>query len=100
MNVKEHLTSLLIRSGLFESQAKEIIELAIPVLDKESEEINGMAEIDGKPIPENPYFITWDAPSSDYPDALYRVWFNLIKPIALKWIDQNKPQAWFREMFV
>ncbi len=84
MNVREKLENMLVENGMFESQAKEVINLAIP-------ELNVLA---------NDYTITFESPSDSYGDAIYGLWFMAIKPIALKWIDENKPQAWFREMFV
>ncbi len=98
MTTKERLIGNLIDCGMFQSQAEQIIELAIPVLNKQAHEINGFHGVTFEP--KNPYQINWDAPSFHYPDGLYAVWFMSIKPIALKWIDENKPQAWFRDMFV
>ena len=46
------------------------------------------------------YQITYDSPSNDYPDVIYNILFMQIKPITLKWIDDNKPMAWFRAMFI
>ena len=45
------------------------------------------------------YDITFDRPAEEYPDAIYNVLFLVIKPIALKWIEKNKPMAWFKAMF-
>ncbi len=98
MTTKNRLIGNLIDCGMHQSQAEQVIELAIPVLDKQAHEINGFHGVTFEP--KNPYQINWDAPSFHYPDGLYAVWFMSIKPIALKWIDENKPQAWFREMFV
>ena len=83
MTVREKLESMLVANGMFESQAKEVMELAIPRLN----------ELAGD------YVITFDSPSEDYPSMLYNVWYISVKPIALKWIDDNKPLAWYREMF-
>ena len=83
MTVREKLESMLVANGMFENQAKEVIDLSIPKL-------NELA--DG-------YTITFESPSKQYPDMIYNLWFITIKPIALKWIDDNKPMAWFREMF-
>ncbi len=98
MTTKQRLIGNLIDCGMSQSQAEQIIELAIPVLDKQAHEINGFHGVTFEP--ENPYHINWDSPSFHYPDGLYAAWFMSIKPIALKWIDENKPQAWFRDMFV
>jgi hypothetical protein len=84
MTTKEKLVDILVNKGMFEKQAKEVIELAIPVLDKMADD----------------YKITYDSDWTGYPSVLYSVWYVSIKPIALKWIDDNKPNAWFREMFI
>lgn len=84
MTVRTKLESMLVSNGMFENQAKEVIDLAIPKL-------NELA---------NDYKITFESPDDHYPDVMYKLWFMTIKTIALKWIDENKPEAWFREMFV
>ena len=84
ITVKEKLIQMLVSRGMFENQAKEVIELSIPKLNK---------EVEG-------YTITFDSPSNHYPDNLYVIWLRFIRPIALEWIDKNFPQAWFRPMFV
>ena len=84
MTVKEKLQSMLVANGMFESQAKDVIELSIPVLNELS----------------NGYGITFDSPSNQYPDVIYSVLFMAVKPVALKWIDDNIPMAWYRDIFV
>jgi hypothetical protein len=84
MTVREKLESMLVANGMFENQAKEVIELSIPKLNELADD----------------YTITFESPSNQYPDMIYNLWYITIKPIALKWIDDNKPMAWFREVFV
>lgn len=84
MTVREKLESMLVANGMFEKQAKEVIELSIPKLNELADD----------------YTITFESPSNQYPDMIYNLWYMTIKPIALKWIDDNKPMAWFRDMFV
>jgi len=84
MTVKEKLINMLVEYGMFEEQAKEVIELAIPKLNELADD----------------YVITYDAPDDQYPTGVYTVWFISIKKIALQWIDENKPEAWYREMFL
>lgn len=90
ITVKEKLESMLVSNGISDIQAKEVMEMAMPLLDNEL----GIDE--GEPI----YKLTYDRPASEYPDFLYPILFRRLKPIALQWIDKNKPQAWFRDMFV
>jgi hypothetical protein len=84
MTVREKLESMLVANGMFENQAKEVIELSIPKLNELADD----------------YTITFESPSNQYPDMIYNLWYMTIKPITLKWIDDNKPMAWFRGMFV
>jgi len=83
LSSREYLEYMLINMGLFESQAKEIIALAIPEIDKGSQD----------------YKISWNSPASGYPEMLYGVWFQTVKIVALPWIVKNCPNAWFRPMF-
>ena len=84
MTVREKLESMLVANGMFENQAKEVIELSIPKLNELADD----------------YTITFESPSNQYPDMIYNLWYMTIKQISLKWIDDNKPMAWFRDMFV
>lgn len=85
MTVLEQLESMLMERGISNTQAQEIMNQAKPEIDS---------------IDDN-YIVTYNSPASDYPPAFYSTLFEtIIKPCALKWIDANKPQAWFREIFV
>jgi len=84
MTVKNKLINMLVNNGMFEQQATEVIELSMP-------ELNELAD---------DYNIKFESPSNQYPDLMYNLWYVSIKPIALKWIDDNKPMAWYREMFL
>lgn len=89
MTTREKLEGALMQMGLFNKQASAIIERCIPIIDFQSWEA-----ADG-------YDITWDSPAEDYPSILYNIWMaTVVKKVALKWIDKNIPQAWYREMFV
>lgn len=69
--------------GMFESQANEVMEIAIPRMN---------VVTDG-------YKIDFNDCSSTYPEAIYNVLFISVKAVAREWIAENKPQAWFRPMF-
>lgn len=84
MTTREKFEEMLYNMGVFESDASAIMDLAIPMI----------AEM----LPQ--YSITWDRPSTEYPDPFYTVVFITVKRAALQWIDANKPQAWFRPMFL
>ena len=83
MTTREKLENMLVNNGMFESQAKEVMEIAIP-------ELNSLVK---------DYQITFDRPAMEYPTAVYNVLFLAIKPIALKWIEANVPMAWYKPMF-
>lgn len=84
MTVTEKIQGKLIENGMFDSQAKEVMLLVVPRLRKL---VSG-------------YGIDLDGQSSAYPDIIHTILFADIKPIALKWIDENIPMAWYRPMFV
>ncbi len=84
MTVQEKLESMLVANGMFENQAKEVMQLAMPRLNELVDD----------------YEISFQSQSNQYPPMIYNLWFEEVKPIALKWIDDNKPMAWFRGMFV
>lgn len=84
MTTREKLIEMCIDNGMFPEQAKEVVELAISEIDK---------LVDG-------YKTTWDRPANEYPDGLYAVMFLTVADVAIKWIDENLPKAWFRSMFL
>jgi hypothetical protein len=84
MNTLEKFEQMLVDNGMSENQAKQVMHLAIPEIDK----LSGI------------YKITWDRPASEYPESIYRVLWITIKQVAIKWIDKNLPAAWFRPMFI
>lgn len=65
--------------GLFETQAKKVIEKA-------------KTELTDTTIP-------WDSIADGYPSVLINVIKLSVKSIALKWIEENASQAWFKPMF-
>jgi len=83
MTTKEKLIKKLMKLGLFENQAKEIMELAIPELNKI--------------VPE--YQITWNSPAEGYLEVFYNIMMVTIKRVALEWLKENKPEAWCIPMF-
>ncbi len=83
MTVKDKLFNMLIERGMFDSQAEKVMEKAIP-------ELINLVEY---------YSISFNRPSDEYPKPIYDVLFLAIKPIALKWIEENIPMAWYKPMF-
>lgn len=83
MTTKEKLIQMCVERGMFEDDAKQVVEMAMPEIDK--------ADTSHK--------TTWNSPSDGYPDVAYAVMFMYVSEKALEWIDKNKPKAWFRGMF-
>jgi hypothetical protein len=83
VTIKGKLIKMLEANGMFESQAKEVIELAIPKLNEVVKD----------------YRVDFNDSEDTYPEAIYTVFFMSVKPIALNWINQNKPEAWYKPMF-
>lgn len=81
---REKLESMLVQNGMSESQAKKVMDIAIPELQEMTPS----------------YKITFDRPSEEYDDRLFYIIFSFMRPIALKWIEENAPQAWFKPMFM
>lgn len=84
MTTREKLEDMVYQNGVFESDAKKIVEAA---------------ELKLKELKPD-YNFTMDRPSEEYPDVMYNVVYNLaVKPAAREYIEQNIPQAWFKTMF-
>ena len=81
--IKEYLIKILISMGMFESQAIKVMEIAIPKIHKLTDH----------------YRINFDDDSETYPRPIYNVLMLGIKPIALEWINENAPEAWYKPMF-
>jgi hypothetical protein len=81
--VKERISSMLEARGMSQDQANKVIDLTMVELQKI--------------VPH--YEITLDRPAHEYPQIIYGVVFQVMKPIAFKWIIDNVPAAWFKESF-
>ncbi len=83
MTTKEKLQSQLVANGMFEQDAETVMQLAMPQLDAV--------------VPN--YKITWHRPADEYPAPIFALWWAQLKHIALAWIEEHQPQAWFKPMF-
>lgn len=87
MTTRQKIEELLYNRGIFESQAKSIMDYAIPKIDSEMRQ-------SGESL------ITWDRPSDEYPDALYAALFiAYINQRVVEWAKENLPKAWWIPMF-
>jgi len=82
MTFEDKLKEMLVECGLFEDQA-----LAIMVIVK-TDETN------------EPMLGRWGDDVEGYPQVILVLAWVAAKRAALKYIDANCPQAWFRPMFV
>jgi hypothetical protein len=81
--VRQRCMGFLVGRGMFENQAKE-------VMDKFEEEF----------VKEDPYNKKLlRSSASDYPPVILTILFLRLKAEALVWIDANLSLAWFRPMF-
>ena len=85
MTTQEKVESMLIDLGMFERHAKDVMEKAKPQIDEVMKNIN--------------YRITWDRPASEYPEVLFTMVFDAVKPFAYAWYEENLPEAWNKDMF-
>ena len=84
MTIAEKLIKSLKEHGTSQDQAEKIMEVAIPQLNELVKD----------------YHINFNNCESEYPEVIHKILFQSLKPIAYKWIEENKPQAWFKEMFI
>jgi hypothetical protein len=83
MTTQDRLIKMLIACGFAAQQAEQVLELAKPKLN----------ELAGG------YAITFHANENQYPEMMYSLWFETIRPTALDWLNQNQPNAWFKGVF-
>ena len=84
MTTQQKFESMLVERGMFESQAKKVMEIAKPMF------VQAMPD----------YRFTWDRPAKEYHDVIYNTGFFIVKRAAIQWIDENLPEAWFRPIFL
>ncbi len=82
MTWKEWMLSELMSKGMFEEQSKTVAASVMAA--------NAVADMQSR----------WNNKVEDYPPIMKVLIWLTVKKEALKFIDQNCPQAWFREMFV
>ena len=81
MDFETKMTGMLIDNGMFDSQAKEVIEAA-----KIDDICEAMKD-------------RWHSDVSGYPAMMTTVFWLSVKTVAAKWIEENAPDAWFKPMF-
>lgn len=87
MEPRAKLVQMCYERGMFQNQAETVVGLAIPQIDKFLKDEIG-------------YKINWYDANGKFPEGLYATIFMFhVAPVALKWIDENIPKAWFRPLF-
>lgn len=74
------IKSLLVANGMSEGDANKVFALVH----------SQITSMEGR----------WLEPVDSYPESIFNLTWNQSKEIALEWIDQNKPKAFYRPMFV
>jgi hypothetical protein len=88
-STRQRFEQMIFQRGVFENQAKAIMDYAIPLIDAQYEFDKIAHKID------------WNGLAEGYPDPFYSMTFQInIKPLVVLWIEENLPQAWFRSMFI
>jgi len=82
MNFEDKMKDLLIQNGMFGSQADEVIA--------EAKVANCCESMMGR----------WGDDVSGYPEMMVNVLWLSVKTVALKWLEENAPEAWFKPMFM
>lgn len=79
MNFKDKMTQALINRGIFDDEAAEVVRLA---MDHES-----LADMKQR----------WMEDTGNYPKMMVSIVWISVQAIALDYIDNNCPKAWFRQ---
>lgn len=81
MKLQEKFENMLVESGMFPEQAREVMQAVMD--DEASESMRGR----------------WQDDEEDYPSGLIAaIWYS-VKDHAREWIDANCPKAWYRPLF-
>lgn len=83
MTTEQFLLKMLTDRGMSDFQADEVLAICKPLFNSIDRD----------------YQITWDRPYNEYPEIMYSLWWNTLREKALIWLNENKPQAWFKPMF-
>jgi len=82
MTFEETLQGMLEGCGMFDNHAAEVIERV-------------------KADPVNVAMVgRWQDDADGYSDMIFTMMWQSAKEHALAWIDENKPMAWYRPMFI
>ncbi len=87
MKVYDYFVNHLEQMGMFKSQATEVMNKVVTESRENVESIN------------REFKDRWGDDSNDYPPICLNLVFMGIEPIALEYIKETCPEAWFRPIF-
>ncbi len=88
MTTKEKFIDLLCQRYIMPDTAAKIVEQSIPITDRVWKYIKITHRID------------WNGQAAGYPHHIYAIiWEMVIRKMALKWINKNVPEAFYKQLF-
>ena len=81
MAFEQYAKKYLFENGMFEEQAAQVVEMA-----KKDEANESMKN-------------RWGDDVEGYPPVMLSILRVSLNDIAVRWIDENQPKAWYRPMF-
>ena len=82
MTVEQFAVDYLNKNGMFENDAKTVVEFA-----RTHELMEAMAD-------------SWQKPIEGYPEPMKIFLLISLRRIAVEWIEANQPEAWYKAVFV
>lgn len=79
ITVKQALISNLVNTGMSESQASEVVNIT-------KEQIGNDLRLEDS--------------IHSYDEVIIQLWISSVRKCALNWIEENKPEAWYKPMFL
>jgi hypothetical protein len=83
LRFNEHMLQMLKSRGMSESEAAKVMETVMADPEFMFGEIKGR----------------WHDHFEDYPPAIDNMIWSNVRVYALKWLEENAPEAWFKPMF-
>lgn len=114
-SLRQKLVDQIFNDGMWEDNAKTVVQILIDKCEgydtrqSPADEDGDYAGLFANDVFQDAYrqngvdpdrsHIHWDS-EDGYPTQLFDILYYQARKIALAWIDANKPNAWYREMFV
>lgn len=89
MTTKEKFIDMCFQRLLSISTSTQIVERSIPIADRVLQHMKVGHKID------------WNGTAEGYPESIYGIiWQMVIRKMALKWINKNTPEAFYKQLFL